>query len=459
MSKKTPIFAATMISALLLCSCQGKKKEEKIEEKILASTSVTAVINPPIPELDIPYQNFTVTPDSATVLTTPRGTKIRIPSNAFLDKDGNVIKDKVDITFREFHTPLDFYLAGIPMTYDENGIEKVFESGGMVEINATSNKNEVFVNPENKIKVDMLSWTKSTEFNAYDLDKTTGKWIDKGKDFIRISKKEEELNALPPIPPIPKVATHSSFKIEVDEDLHPEIAIYENVYFEPIDMSKCKVDNAHNYKIKPLKNGIYEVTSILYLNLSSKQEIKCECYLAFEKGKDYNEALKTYQKKYASLIKKRQSVTDQIIKEWNEYDAIINESSRKELKSLDNKEKIVRTLEINNFGFVNCDQPINYPSGGEFNPIYVDEKEKSLQLNEVVLVEKNTNTLFRYTSTVKYDPKNKNVLWGITNDGKIAYIRGDDFKNISAVSSKQTIKMHVVQEKPETYEDIKKILF
>jgi hypothetical protein len=425
MPQKKKIFAIAIMSSLLFCSCEGKKKEETNIEK----SPIVSVIKPPIPKLDIAYQNFAVVPDSATVLTTPRGTKIRIPSNAFLDKDGNIVKDKVDITFREFHTPLDFYLAGIPMTYDENGVEKVFESGGMVEINATSNKNEVFVNPENKIKVDMISWTKSTEFNAYDLDKTIGKWIEKGKDSIRLLKMEKELTTLPVPPPMPRISTSSSFKIEVDKELYPEIAIYENVLFEPVDPLKCSVGDAQDYKIKSLKNGIYEVISILKIG-NYKEEHKCECYLAFEKGKDYNKALKIYQKKYASLLKKR------------------------EVES-----KIIRTLEINNFGFVNCDRPINYPQGGEFNPIFVDEKGNSLQLSGIVLVESNNNALFRYSSIVKYNPDNKNLLWGITNKGKIAYIKGDDFKTISNTSSKQKIKMHITTENPETYEDIKKILF
>jgi hypothetical protein len=454
MQNKTTIIVFVLIYTILFSSCEEKKKPEPQSSE----TSIT-IIKPPIPKLDIAYQNFTVEPDSTTVLTTPRGTKIRIPSNAFLDKDGNTIKDKVNLTFREFYSPLDFYLAGIPMTYDENGVEKVFESGGMVEINATSNKNEVFVNPKNKIKVDLLSWTKSEEFNTYDLDKTTGKWTDKGKDLIRISKKEEELKSLPTVPPLPRVATSSSFKIvDVDKDLHPDIAIYENVLFEPVDLSKCQAGNAQEYKIKPLKNGIYEVTSILKIE-TYKEEHKCECYLAFEKGKDYDKALKTYQKKYASLIKKRQHITDKLIKEWNEYDLIAKASRNKEFKTLDNEERIFRTLEINDFGYVNCDAPRNYPKGVEFDPTYIDENDAPLKFDEVMLVEHNSNSFFRFTKTVKFNPDNKNVLWGITKEGKLAYIKGDDFKNIYNVSSKQKIKMHVTTENPETYEDIKKLLF
>jgi hypothetical protein len=78
----------------------------------------------------------------------------------------------------------------------------------------------------------------------------------------------------------------------------------------------------------------------------------------------------------------------------------------------------------------------------------------------VVLVEASTNVSFKYTSTVQYDSKRKNVFWGITKDGKIAYIKGDDFKTIESKSAKQKIKMHVTPTPPlETYEEIKNFLF
>jgi hypothetical protein len=451
MKKQTKIILFVgIVMALLSYSC---KREKAVPKPVISSTT-HLLINPPLPELDIPYQKFEIDPSKPHVLFSSHGATINIPSNAFLDESGNVIKDKVEISFREFYNPLDFYLAGIPMNYIDKGVEKVFESGGMVELIAKSNNNELFVNPSSKIKVDLLSWTKSRDFNLYDFDKSTGEWVEKGKDIINTSTEDAELNALPPIPPLPKVATVMAFKIADDTKLFPEIEDYKNVLFEPIDLSKCKISDAQEMIVKPLKNGVYEVTSIVKIG-EYRKESKCNCYLAFEAGKEYNDALKQYQIKYSELIKQR----DLVKKPWTDYYTIINKYRMLDVKKLDGQEKIIRTLEINNFGFVNCDYPYSFPIGGEINPLFVDENGESLTLNNVVLVEKNTNALFRYPSTIKYNPKNDNVLWGLTKDNKLAYFKKADFELLSKTTDKQNVPMHIYKDELKTYEEIMKVLF
>lgn len=431
MKNRTKIIVVVSVLIIVFlsirnCSCSPRKKNEK---PIVASNNYL-LTNPPLPELDIPYQKFEIDPSQPNVLFSKMGAKINIPSDAFLDKDGNIIKGKVEVSFREFYNPLDFYLAGIPMNYNDNGVDKVLESGGMVEVTAKSNKAELFVNPASKIKVDLFSWTKSKDFNLYDLDKTTGKWIEKGKDSISVFN---ENKVVPTVPPMPIIATENAFKIADDTKMFPEIDGYKDVLFEPINLSKCNISDAQEMIVRHLKNGIFEVTSIIKYG-SFRKENKCLCYLAFEDGKDYSDAMKTYQNKYAKILKER--------------NLHINE-----------EEKIIRTLTINNFGFVNCDYPRSYPSGGEINPIYVDENGKPIVLNNVVLVEKNTNALFRYSDNVKYNPSNNNLLWGLTNDNKIAFIKNADFKSLKNSTSKQKVHMHIHNGKVTTYEDVANVLF
>ena len=431
MKNRTKIIVVVSVLIIVFlsirnCSCSPTKTNEKA----IVSSNNYLLTNPPLPELDIPYQKFEIDPSQPNELFSKMGAKINIPSDAFLDKDGNVIKGKGEVSFREFYNPLDFYLAGIPMNYNDNGVEKVLESGGMIELTAKSNKAELFVNPASKINVDLFSWTKSKDFNLYDLDKTTGKWIEKGKDSISVFNKK---NVYPTVPPMPIIATENAFKIADDTKMFPEIEGYKDVLFEPINLSKCSISDAQEMIVKPLKNGIFEVTSILKYG-SFRKENTCLCYLAFEPGKDYNEAMKTYQNKYAKILKER--------------NLHINE-----------EEKILRTLTINNFGFVNCDYPTSYPSGGEINPIYVDGNGKPIVLNNVVLVEKNTNALFRYSANVKYNPSNNNLLWGLTNDNKIAFIKNADFKSLKNSTSKQKVRMHIHKEKVTTYEDVANVLF
>jgi hypothetical protein len=431
MKKRTKIIVVVSVLIIVLlsirnCSCNRTKTAPK---PVITSNN-HRLTNPPLPELDIPYQKFEIDPTQPNVLYSKYGAKINIPKDAFLDKEGNVIKDKVELSFREFYNPLDFYLAGIPMGYNDNEVEKVLESGGMVELIAKSNTNELFVNPNSKINVDLYSWTKSKDFNLYDLDKTTGKWIEKGKDSISVFNKNK---LFPTVPPMPIIATENAFKIADDTKMFPEIEGYKDVLFEPINISKCNISDATEMIVKPLENGIFEVTSIIKYS-SFRKENKCLCYLAFEAGKDYNDAMKTYQNKYAKILK--------------ESNLHINE-----------EEKILRTLTINNFGFVNCDYPKSYPSGGEINPIYVDENGKPIVLDNVVLVEKNTNALFRYSANVKYNPSSNNLLWGLTNDNKIAFIKNADFKSLKNTNSRQKVRMHIHNEKVNTYEDVMKVLF
>jgi hypothetical protein len=459
MKNRTKIIVVVSVLIIVIlslrnCSCNPTKTADK--PIILSNNNL--LTNPPLPELDIPYQKFEIDPSQPNVLYSKMGAKINIPSDAFLDKDGNVIKDKVEVSFREFYNPLDFYLAGIPMNYNDNGIDKVLESGGMVELNAKLNENELYVNPSSKIKVDLFSWTKSKDFNLYDLDKTTGKWIDKGKDSVSISNIDKELSSLPPVPSEPIIATPASFTLVDDTKINPEIEEYKNVRFEPIDIKTCKISDAQEMIIKPLKNGIFEVTSIIKYG-SFRKENKCLCYLAFEEGKDYNNALKIYQKKYSKLLAGRKRISDKVKFEWDKYYGAVNVFKKLQIKALSGEEKIIRTLAINNFGFVNCDIPQDYPSGGEINPIYVDESGKPIVLNNVVLVEKNTNALFRYSSNVKYNPSSNNLLWGLTEDNKIAFIKNDDFQLLKKSTSKQKVQMHIHKEKVTTYEDVAKVLF
>ena len=116
MKNRTKIIVVVSVLIIVFlsvrnCSCN----RTKTAVKPVISSNNYLLTNPPLPELDIPYQKFEIDPSQPNVLYSKFGAKINIPADAFLDKEGNVIKDKVEVSFREFYNPLDFYLAGIPM--------------------------------------------------------------------------------------------------------------------------------------------------------------------------------------------------------------------------------------------------------------------------------------------------------------------------------------------------------
>jgi hypothetical protein len=441
------IVLCVLIILALIYKCENKseKKARQLPEPQIESTAYEK----PIDGLDIPYQYFDVDPNLDNVIVAESGTTIRVPKNAFLDEAGNPITSKVKLEYREFRNPLDFYIAGIPMELNENGEDKVFVSGGMFEINATNAKNaKVFVNQANKIKVDLLSTTKSNDFNVYDLDKKTNQWIAKGKDLITVTRKEDEIDELN-IPHRPQVSKPYSFSIKDDTGEYPEIREYENVKFTPVDPAKCKISNAQEMKVIPRKHGLFEVVSILKFG-NLRKENSCICYLSFEEGKDYSEALKTYQKKYGAQIAKR----DAIEKLWEKYefDLIKNKIQKSDLN-----EKITRTLEVNQFGFVNLDYPSSYPRGVELPAVFSYTNGNKLLLHNIVLIEKGTNAIYRYKDVIKFNPDKDNILCGITEDNKLAYIKKDELAKHTKNSKR--IKMRLFEGKLTKYEDIYSFLF
>jgi hypothetical protein len=448
--KKSNLIVIALISVIaifiLTLKCENKPvKEAQIKTNYKNTSNITLK---PIESIDIPYQYFEVDAEKATHLTTTNGSQIRIPQGAFMDSMGNLVKGKVKIQYREFRNPIDFYIAGIPMEFQKEGEDKVFVSGGMFELKASTGSTNVFANPRELIEVDLLSTTKSKDFNVYDLDETTNSWVLKGKDSISVKSKEDELTALS-IPLVPQIAKPYSFSIKDDTGEFPEIKDYENVRFTPINLKTCKVSNAQEMKVVPRKDGIYEVISITKLG-KFRNEKSCLCYLAFEEGKDYNQALIKYQRKYASLIKKK----NDILKLWDKYELDV---AKVAILKGNLNEKITRTLKVNKFGFVNLDCEAAFPIGVELKPNFTDENGNKLELKNVALIEKETNAIYRYTNKIKFNPDKTNILFGITSDNKLAFIKSKELNKLSKSSS--VIQMKIFENKLESYDDIFKVIF
>ena len=454
---KNQHFLLFVVFSLSLFSC--KEKEEAAKPQVAAEEQLV----PPIPSADIVADEYQISPTKDTVIYHKSGSVISIPKNAFLDEKGNVITTPVALKFRMFSNPLDIYLAGIPMNFiNENGEELVFESAGMFEINASNNGKAVQVNPNNKIKVDAVSFSDNSKFNRYDLDPKTNTWRELGKDEIKIATKKEELERLPEAPIPPKEAGKFAFQVFDELNENDKLKEYKNVWFEPIDGKKCGFDSK-DILVKDLKNGTYEVTFVPWGKYPDSIKTKCVCYLSFKDKAQYSKALRNYKNKYAGLISKIENERKSIEEAWANYDRKAKEYNRfmqrKEIEGLTGSRKIMRTLEVNQFGVVNLDYPHVYPKGAKVEASFVDDNGNPIVLKQVVLVELGVNALYRYTKTVHFNPESQNILWGMTEDGKLAYFRVSDFKNLKERSGKVVFKMRVHPEDLKTYDDIMNVLF
>jgi len=191
---------AVMVRGLL----QGKKGMS--EEQYFASQPF---INPPLDEIKPTFASTTINANEGGIYEYKNGSKLIVPAAAFRNTDGKLVKGEVEIEYREMHDYVDFFLSGIPMTYDSAGTKYVLESAGMVEIIAKQNGQPVKMQPGKEIKVELISYISmprlnmSPKYNIYKLNASTRSWEYRNVDNIQIIEEldnegfeNEELNIL-----------------------------------------------------------------------------------------------------------------------------------------------------------------------------------------------------------------------------------------------------------------------
>ena len=83
-----------------------------------------------------------------------KGTQLHIPKYAFIDKDGYVILDKVNIQFQEYTNSAEIAFSKIPMVIQKNGEEYGFNSSGMFSIEGTFKGKEIGIAPTKQLSID-----------------------------------------------------------------------------------------------------------------------------------------------------------------------------------------------------------------------------------------------------------------------------------------------------------------
>ena len=309
------------IFVLLLTACKDQeKKAEKTPEATTVTTSTTPFINPPIKSADVPYEEYEVDAAKGDTLIYPTGSIILFPPNAFVDDTGKPVTGKVQVKYREFKDPIDFFLAGIPMNYDSAGVAYQFESSGMLDIRAFKDGKPVFVNKDSKPEINLVSKNKSNNHSLYFLDTVQGKWINKGGMQIieRRNTKAAAKNkttsvaiaqeALPePVKPLKADNKSPVLKIEVDPSSFKEFAVYKNLKFQ-VDESKTpfnKKDSEEEWNNLELLKGSQPGTYMAKFSNAAKS-VTYAVKPVFT-GSDYDNALKAFEQEYA-VYKKQTEV-------------------------------------------------------------------------------------------------------------------------------------------------------
>lgn len=194
------LLLAVMVRGLL----QGEKGMN--DKQYFASQPF---INPPLDDIKPTFASAKINANQGGVYEYKNGSKLIVPAAAFRNTDGKLVEGEVEIEYREMHDYVDFFLSGIPMTYDSAGTKYVLESAGMIEIIAKQNGQPVKMQPGKEIKVELISYISmprlnvNPKYNIYKLNATTRSWEYRNVDNIQIIEdldnegfENEELNIL-----------------------------------------------------------------------------------------------------------------------------------------------------------------------------------------------------------------------------------------------------------------------
>ncbi len=481
------------------------------QEAFYKAEEAKPCIAPPIKGLNVPYTVFRVNAQKGAVLDFKTGSKLTVPKDAFTDTNGNPVKGDVELRYREFHDPADFFVSGIPMTYDSAGVRYQFESAGMMEMLAYKDGKPVNMAPGKTINVELASDYKGDEYNLYKLDTVKNNWSCLGKDkVVAASKpkntakpdsvkmqtvaqtpeykkietqkteaktvKETQIAALPkpgpePQKPQPVKKGRPTFNLDVDTKDFPEFAVYNGLLFEVGEENKNFSSEIYNVKWEDTKiteGNIKGKNYILSLQ-KGKQKVELVVYPVFE-GKNYETALKEFQgkfDKYNTLLTRRLADEKKIEDEYQakllafkeEQDALERKWKKQmddRLAAMTTEEKVMRVFTMSSFGVFNCDVPGKYPKGVLCNAKLANENNANLMCYDIYLVDKHKNGLFTYyknpVANFSFDPNSVNMLWTVEN-GKLYYLKPEDFASIK--NGDQLIKMNRVEQSFKTVDEMK----
>ncbi len=441
-----------------------------------------AYVNPPIPSIQPEFVRFDVDAESGGEILYASGSKLVIPRQAFMNDRGENVSGEVAIRFRELTDYIDFFLSGIPMTYDSAGVQYHLESAGMLEIYAEQNGRLLQLAPGKNIEVFFVSeilvqnLNEVPQFNVYQLDTASRNWTYRGVDQIEfldeISIAEDDPLAeakktlIAQLKNIDKQKMAALAELEanlptLDKPLQPfpndpDIPTFELDF--PADAVDSEVAALHAQTVWQLspKNAPFDenMLATYQWDISSIEKINNQEYeIVLRKpdqtlrilaspvliGEDYQNAMSQYERDLADYEARMAQRENQLQREKEAIDSWGSDEKQSAISAYEEqisqnqfvntspsslfRRKITNRFVASSLGIWNCDRPF-LPEKMELNVALKGENGQIFQNTTAFVVDKAHNTVYRYYAAkgqpLKIDEQAKNLLWVVTEEEKIA---------------------------------------
>ncbi len=422
-------------------------------------------VNPPLASVEPKGRPIKVNAAEGATLDLDAGTRLVIPRTAFQSDRGQLIESgDVDIYYREMHDAVDFFVAGVPMTYDSAGTRHYLQSAGMIEIIALHNGQPVGMAPGKTIRIELSSniaaqadgsWP---SFKVYHLDTVARNWVFYGKSAMvfEADANLEQLEGLTPadrlnaekaailvadpkpeapMKPVKPDGKAVSFELDLKDGSLPVepgseeaiASLQKGAIWQVRPNSPAFNENALNLewksaRLKRLSEVEYELTLIGEANELRLLVQPVITGKDFERAQNsYDEAIQAYEAKLAEWEKR---TTDKIAALESRYN---QEATDKGATASTQTRQVRHIFDINAFGIWNCDRPAPLAKSS-FRIRMIEDQNGTRYPNQTAyLSDENGQSIYQLHtgrgSTVYFDQKKGYLLWMMTPDGKIALVK------------------------------------
>jgi len=498
----------------------GSSVQPTYETRNRAYFAEQPFVNPPCEsQAKAQFARYTFPANQGAIYEYASGSRLIVPPSAFETNAGATVDGDVDIYYREMHDFVDFFMSGIPMTYDSAGVTYTLESAGMIEIYAEQDGQRIRMRPGKTIEVELVSEITSPNinvpprYNIYKLDTAERRWIYQDVDQIQIV--DTEMDALDTNHPLYEKQKNTRQKLETleiqetnaieqlsalypapAEPLRPERPDGSNFVFD-FDLSQLSgaptqyegtlwqvrpgqgIGEAElnrewdDMQLLPLNSRDFE------LNLINDEEILTVIVSPVLTGSRYEQALARYNQEIEAY-RQEMNIWEQIMGDLRDSVQLEFRYRREELEqhlfeqitewqeqSTPNGEqpmarhKIINRFQANSLGIWNCDRPLP-PEMVQVQARFEDAEGNLFTQCTGYLVDKHKNVLqflVDEDTQLRFNKNADNLLWIVAPDGRIGIFRPQEFKELNTNRRRETLELTMLEEPIESEGQIREILY
>lgn len=423
----------------------------------LDQTLLPQKINPPLAGINVPRQSFHLKAAQGGAIKTASGTEITVPADAFVDQKGNKVSGDVEIQYREFSNPLEFFLSGIPNHQTADNQVYRTESAGMFEILAFQHNQSLSLNKNKVIGVDLLSFFPG-EFQCFYLDTNKQQWVNRGESLLLAENGRviPEVSTVNPgidttgLPVFPRKANKKKFvfNIKVDVSGFPELAVYNNLLFEVNEDYGAFDERLYDNSWDKASLTASKVNSNYDLTLSIRDtSVTIVVYPVFS-NKNYEEAVKLYQEKKQVWLARQKAnpataANLQTPAKSKKDPESLNPSAAPKLAFNKMKPLGKRHVDVTTLGIYQCGKQLENQNMRNIRPVIKDLQGNEIHDAVMYVAEREHNTLscFGRSGVISFRSEAQNLFWAVTQDGKIGVLSPESFALLTRDNAAPGFKM------------------